>query len=89
MIKFWGSLDCDLDVPSFLKSTLNSTFILFGKKNFGFERLKCRFQFFISLLPSFSNRFEYNATKLDSFKKKTTTVISKKVHYSVLLPKND
>jgi hypothetical protein len=26
-----------------------------------FETLKCRFQFLISLLPSFSNRFAYNA----------------------------
>jgi hypothetical protein len=89
MINFCGSLDRDLDVPSFVKSTLNSRFILLVNFFLGFERLKCRFQIFISLLPNFSNRFEYNATKFDSLKKKTTTMISKKVHYSVLLPKND
>jgi hypothetical protein len=41
----------------------------FSKKKFGFERLECRFQFFISLLPNFSNRFAYNATIFNSPKK--------------------
>jgi hypothetical protein len=37
----------------------------FGNFFFGFERLECRFQFFISLLVSFSNIFEYNAIIFD------------------------
>jgi hypothetical protein len=37
---------------------------------FGFERLECKFQFFISLLSNVSNKFEYNATILDLLRKK-------------------
>ncbi len=79
-------MDCDIGCTIFCKVHLELNIYLFGNFFFGFERLECRFQFFISLLLSFSNRFEYNATILDSLKK-ITTMTSKKVHYSVLLPR--
>jgi len=41
----------------------------FDKKKFVFEKLERRFQFFISLFPSFSNIFAYNATIFDSPRK--------------------
>jgi len=68
MINFWGSLDIGFTVLCKVHLELNiypfGNFIFFG-----FERLECRFQFFISLLPSFSNRFEYNVTIFDSLRK--------------------
>jgi hypothetical protein len=70
--KFWGSLDCTI----LCKVHLGLNIYFFGNFFCVFERLKCRFQFFISLLPSFSNRFEYNATILDLPIKKTTDVTS-------------
>jgi hypothetical protein len=85
MIIFWGSLDCDIGCTILCKVHLEFNIYPFGNFFFGFERLECRFQFFISLSPSFSNRFEYNATILDSLKK-TATTISKKIPYSVFLP---
>ncbi len=75
-----------LDVPSFVKSILNWTFILLVLFFFGFERLKCRFQFFISFFSSFSNRFEYNATILESQKKKLPLWLPKKSNVVCFYP---
>jgi hypothetical protein len=66
---FWGNLDCDIGCTILCEVHLELNIYSFDKRNFGFERLECRFQFFISFLPSFSNRFEYNATILNSPKK--------------------
>jgi hypothetical protein len=84
MIIFWGSLDYDIGCTIFCKVHLELNIYPFSNFSLGFERLECRFQFFISFLPSFLNKFEYNATILDSLFK-ITIVTSKKVHYSVLI----
>jgi hypothetical protein len=75
-----------LDVPSYVKSTLDWTFF-FGKFFCVFERLKCRFQFFKSLLPSFSNRYEYNAIILDLPRKKLPMWLPKKSTIMCFYPK--
>ncbi len=69
MIIFLGNLDCDIGCTIFCKVHLGLNIYPFGKKKLGFERLYYMCQFFISLLSSFSNGFEYNATILDPPKK--------------------
>ncbi len=69
MIIFLGSLDYDIGCAILCKVQLELNIYPFSNFFFGFERLECRVQFFISLLLSFSNKFEYNATILDSLKK--------------------
>jgi hypothetical protein len=84
MINFWGSLDYDIGCTIFCKVHFELNIYPFNNFSFGFERLECRFQFFISFLPSFLNKFEYNATIFDSLLK-IAIVTSKKIHCSVLL----
>jgi hypothetical protein len=69
MMNFWGCLDCEIRCTILCKVYLELNIYPLVICFFGFERLKCRFQFFIPLLPSFLNKFEHNATILDSLKK--------------------
>jgi len=69
MIIFFGSLDCDIRCTILCEVHFELNIYPFDTYFLGFERLKFRFQFFISLLRSFSNIFEYNATILGSLKK--------------------
>jgi hypothetical protein len=78
MINFSSSLDYDIGCSMFCKVHFELNIYPFGNFSFGFERLKCMFQIFISFLTSFLNRFEYNAIILDSLTKKLPLWLSKK-----------
>jgi hypothetical protein len=69
MINVWDSLDCDIGCTTLCEVHLELNIYPFDIYIFGFERWEHRFQFFVSLLPSFSNRFEYNATIFNSLRK--------------------
>jgi len=86
MTIFLGCLNCDIGCTILCNVHLGLNSHPFGIFFLGFQILKCKFLFFISLFPSFSNIFEYNVTIFESHPEKTVTMTSKKVHYSVFLP---
>ncbi len=80
-------MDYDIGCTILCKVHLELNIYPFGNVFFGFEKLECRFQIFILLLPSFSNGFEYNATIFDSLEKKLPLWFPKKSIVMCFYPK--